>query len=120
MKGFCYLALILAFIMFYNKDPIIALTILGILVGIFLLTKLAKSKKRNSSSLGLFSFRSGGNSEDPSLHTYLTFLMLKQGFGPLNTMKSYNTKEDVKKNGKMDQIEQEEKRILRLLESEEE
>jgi hypothetical protein len=51
MKGFCYLALIIAFLAFYQSNPMIVLIILGILLGGYAYFKSKKTKKGGGSRL---------------------------------------------------------------------
>ena len=57
MKGLCYVALILVFIMFYNKNQVYCLVVVGLFIGVFLFFKSRKYKKNGNSFRTFFSGR---------------------------------------------------------------
>lgn len=83
MKAFCYLTLLLAFIMFYNKNPTIALLILGISLGLFVIFRKRKHSSSASKTSGLLSFRKHSSSLNNSETALMTFLLM-QSLNPQN------------------------------------
>ena len=118
MKAFCYLTLVLAFIMFYNKDPTVSLIILGIGIGLFLFIQTRKKSTSGAKTTGYFSFRKYPSSQNAMSDSLLTFLMLEQ----LNTGNIHNSREASNSNDErqisIDEIEQIKQEVLKLLESE--
>ncbi|MFX1470623.1 MAG: hypothetical protein ACFFB8_18405, partial [Promethearchaeota archaeon] len=55
MKGLCYIVLIIGFFLFYQQNPVYAVVIFALFVGVFIFFKSRKS----SSSGGIFRFLSG-------------------------------------------------------------
>jgi hypothetical protein len=75
MKGFCYLALIIAFLAFYQSNPIIALIILGILLGGYAYFKSKKTKKGGGSRLfGLLR----NEPSDSTSELLMSYLLIQQ------------------------------------------
>ncbi|TFF94889.1 MAG: hypothetical protein EU543_00110 [Promethearchaeota archaeon] len=118
MKAFCYLTLVLAFIMFYNKDPTISLLILAIGIGLFLFIRARKKSSSGDKTTGYFSFRKSPSNQNMMSDSLLTFLMLEQ----LNTEDIHNSQEPSNSNddsqNSIDEVEQIKQEVLKLLESE--
>jgi len=118
MKAFCYLTLVLAFIMFYNKDPTISLFILGIGIGLFLFIRARKKSSSGAKTTGYFSFRKSPTRQNAMSDSLLTFLMIEQ----LNTGNIHNSRESSNSaeegRNSIDEIEQIKQEVLKLLESE--
>jgi hypothetical protein len=74
MKGFCLIAIIVAMLMFYQKEPVYTVVIIGAGVIIYFVYKAKKSGK------GLFgAFLSGSQSQqDSRLDDLIALIMLQQ------------------------------------------
>ncbi len=73
MKGYCFLILAVAFLMYFQKEPVFTVIILAIGIVMYFFIKARKSGK------GLFSFM--GGSMDPQqdrMNDVITLLMLQQ------------------------------------------
>lgn len=118
MKAFCYLTLVLAFIMFYNKNPTISLLILGIAIGLFFFIRARKKSSAGAKTTGYFSFRKSPPNQNVMSDSLITFLMLEQlNRGDIhNSQESSISNENYQKN--IDEIEQIKQEVLKLLESE--
>jgi hypothetical protein len=74
MKGFCYIAIIVAMLMLYQKEPFYTVVIIGIGVVIYL---FYKTRKNGNGLLG--AFFSGNNShQDNRLDDLIALMMLQQ------------------------------------------
>ena len=74
MKGFCLVAVIVAMLMFYQKDPVYTLVIIG--VGLFFYL-FYKAKKSGNGLLG--TFMSGNQtSQDRNFDNLMALIMLQQ------------------------------------------
>jgi 5-bromo-4-chloroindolyl phosphate hydrolysis protein len=58
MKGMCYIVLIIAFLMFYQREPIFTIIIIGIVAGLYLFFRSRKSSSRRRRG-GFFSSITG-------------------------------------------------------------
>jgi len=116
MKGLIYLGLILLFIMFFNTNPMLALVVLGCILGVFLFMRRRKSKASGRFSSGFFGSRIGSSQHQSSFNAVLTLMMLQQ-MG-ISEEKSVPTKQDVSKEDKRrEEIERQKQVILKLLKS---
>jgi hypothetical protein len=121
IKGFCYLFLILGFLLFFNKDPVFCIIIVGGGLGLYVLFKVRK--KEGSSHGGGSGFFSRNiqpqNEQSETMKNLMMFMAMQQMFSsqPQNTipLAKRNSVEvsDEKTNGKYDKDKQE---ILQLLE----
>ena len=74
MKGFCLVAVVVAMLMFYQKDPVYTLVIIG--VGLFFYL-FYKAKKSGNGLLG--TFMSGNQtSQDRNFDNLMALIMLQQ------------------------------------------
>lgn len=73
MKGYCFLILAVAFLMYFQKEPVFTVTILAIGIGMYFFIKARKSGK------GLFSFMGGNmDPQQDRMNDIITLLMLQQ------------------------------------------
>jgi len=81
MKVFIYFALVVAFLMFYQSNPVYTIVIITIALGTYL---LYKSRKGNSgSSKGGYRFLSGKEPrQNDSTDDLITLMMIQQIFSP--------------------------------------
>ena len=81
MKGMCYLILIVAFLMFYQQEPIFTIIIIGIAAGLYLFFRSRKSSSRRRSG-GFFSAITGRTNDryERNIDDMITLMMLQQLF----------------------------------------
>ena len=81
MKGMCYLILIVAFLMFYQQEPIFTIIIIGIAAGLYLFFRSRKSSSRSRSG-GFFSAITGRTNDryERNIDDMITLMMLQQLF----------------------------------------
>jgi hypothetical protein len=81
MKGICYIILIVAFLMFYQREPIFTIIIIGMIVGVYLLFKFRKFST-NGGNRGFLSNIMGNKNrdQDRNLDDLITLMMLQQLF----------------------------------------
>ena len=99
MKGFCYIALIIGFFVFYQQNPMYAIIVIVLFVGVYLFfkTRLSGSKGRG---LGFFSRKN--TQQDSKIDDLITLMMVQQ------LMKSPSQKSD---NQVQDKKEEEDEHI---------
>ena len=74
MKGFCYIALILAFFIFYQQNPIYAIIIIVLFIVVYLFFK-----SRSTSGRSGFGFLSGKQTpRDTKIDDLITLMMIQQ------------------------------------------
>jgi hypothetical protein len=84
MKIFIYFALIVAFLMFYQNNPVFTVVIIIIALGIYLFYRSRKGNRGNSRSG--FRFLSGKEShQNDSTDDLITLMMIQQIFSPSTT-----------------------------------
>lgn len=118
MKVMCYIVLIVAFLMFYQREPIFTLVIIGIAVGVYLFFKSRKSSSRGGSR-GFFSAITGrGNDQqDRNIDDMITLMMLQQLFSNTSTFNPPQNAQNPNKNSdsKEDEIQRIKEEVLSLL-----
>ena len=87
MKCFIYLILIVAFFMFYESNPVYAVVIVIILIGLFLLYK----RKKSIGNGGGLAFRSGRNHQGSDLFNLMLMQQLINSSGNYNSPNLENT-----------------------------
>lgn len=112
-KIFCYAILVVAFLLFFQKDPFFALIILGVIFSLFLLVR----KRKHSSGNAITSFLSGKEHVQTSqLNNVVMVLALDK---LLNTSKEDDLTKNKKKSlERKKQIENMKQEIMELLERE--
>jgi hypothetical protein len=111
MKGYCYIALIIGFFVFYQKNPVYAIVIIGLLIGVYLFFKARKSDRKS----GTFGFFSGKTTQQSRrMDDLITLMMIQQLLNsPSQTTNSIVDEDESKERKKqIDKIKQE---ILELL-----
>lgn len=84
MKGMCYIILIVAFLMFYQREPVFSVVIIGIAVAVYLFFRSRRSGTRRGRS-GVFSSLLGGNQQqDRNIDDLITLMMVQQLFQESN------------------------------------
>jgi hypothetical protein len=103
MKGYCFLILAVAFLMYFQKEPVFTVIILAIGISLSLLIKAKKSGK------GIFNFLSGN--EHPSqdrMNDVITLMMLQQLFSNNSNNSSSQSQAPEKRQDKQpDSVEKE-------------
>ena len=113
MKGFCLIAIIVAMLMFYQREPFYTVIIIGVGVVIYL---VYKSKKSGKGLLG--GFFSGNQLQQDSRFDDLIALMILQQLSstnPQNNNASHQISEDARK--RRAAIDKTQKEVLDLLSS---
>jgi len=114
MKVLCYFAIIVGFMMFYQKDPILTVTIIVIGVGVYI---FFKSRKGKGGIVNAF-FSGRSNSQDSKIDDLITLIILQQMFStPSSNEISNGNKASEKNNTREEEIEKVKEEILTLLES---
>ena len=113
MKGFCLVAVIVAMLMFYQKDPVYTLVIIGI--GLFFYL-FYKARKSGNGLLGVF--MSGNQiSQDRNFDDLMALIMLQQllSNNPQGSSSSRLISEESQK--RREEIDNIQKEVLDLLDS---
>lgn len=110
MKILCYLILIIAFLMYYQENPVYTIIIIAIGIGVYL---FFKSRKGKTGVLGNFF---GGNSTESEerMNDLITFFILTQMFN--NSSHQDNDLEKKKSQKMQEEIEKKKQEVLELLE----
>ena len=111
MKGFCYIAVIIAMLMFYQREPIYTVIIIGVGVVIYF---VYKSRKGGNGIIS--SFFSGNQSNQDNRLDDLIALMMLQQLSSANSQSmgvSQQISEDARK--RREAIEKTQKETLDLL-----
>ena len=111
MKGFCIIAIIVAMLMFYQKEPLYTVIIIGVGVVIYL---VYKAKKSGNGLLGAF-FSGNQSYQDSRLDDLIALMMLQQlsSTNPQNNSASHQISEDARK--RREAIDKTQKEVLDLL-----
>ncbi|MHA1490964.1 MAG: hypothetical protein ACTSRI_15120 [Promethearchaeota archaeon] len=110
MKNFCYFALIIGFLIFYQQEPVLTLVIVAISAGSYFFFKRKKKSSKGASS-GLFF--SGKNQSSVNKFKDLLVLMVLQEFFKDDPIEERPNKNQDKKEEEIDKIKNE---VLDLLE----
>lgn len=115
MKGYCYIALIIGFFVFYQQNPMYALVMIALFVIVYL---YFKSRKAGSSG-GKFGFFSGkGNQQhDSRMDDLITLMMIQQLINSPAHDTDNHISEDSRKTREA-QIEKSRQEVLALLDEE--
>ena len=110
MKGFCYIALIIGFFIFYQQNPMYAIIIIVLFIGVYL---FFKSRKAGG---GVFAFLSGNQTQqNTKIDDLITLMMLQQLMNSNeNRVLPRNEKEQERKS----EIDKIKKEVLDLLDEE--
>lgn len=108
MKGLCYIALIIGFFIFYQQNPVYAVIIIVLFIGVYIFLK-----SRTSGGGGVLGFLSGRNPQQDSKIDDLIMLMMIQQL--MNPSERETPVMDSKKEERRDQIEKIKNEVLGLL-----
>ncbi|MFX0134605.1 MAG: hypothetical protein ACFFDN_13275 [Candidatus Hodarchaeota archaeon] len=112
MKGFCYIALIIGFFIFYQQNPVYAIIIIGLFIGVYLLFK----SRSSGSKRGAFGFLSGKQSQqDNRIDDLITLMMIQQLMNSPSQQRDNQPKDERRKDHE-EQIDKIKKEVLGLLE----
>jgi hypothetical protein len=112
MKGLCYIAMIIGFFIFYQQNPVYAVLIIVLFVGIYL---YFKSKKSFSTGKGRFGFLSGKQPpQDTQMDNLIKLMMIQQIMNSNTNGSSQKIRENEnkEKDQYLDKINQEIQEIL--------
>ena len=115
MKGFCLVAIVVAMLMFYQKEPVYTLVIIG--VGLFFYLFYKAKKIGNGKGL-LGAFMSGNQtSQDRNFDDLMALIMLQQllSNNPQGSSASMAISEESQK--RREEIDKTQKEVLDLLDS---
>ncbi len=113
MKGFCYIVLVIGFFLFLQKDPMYAIVIIGIFIGVYLFYK----SRTSSSGSGVMSFLSGRkNPQDNKIDDIITLMMVQQLLGTNHNSRSNNSTPRPTDGERIEKIEKTKQEFLRSLE----
>jgi hypothetical protein len=112
MKGYCYIALILGFFVFYQQNPMYAIIIIVLFIGVYLFFK----SRSSGSSRGVFGFFSGKNAQqDSRMDDLITLMMIQQLMN--SSLENNDNRVDYEKKKEQDQqIDKIKQEVLELLE----
>ena len=116
MKGYCYIALIIGFFIFFQQNPLYAVIIIGIILVGYLYFK----SKRSGSTGGLFGFMKGNpqqQQQNSNLDDVITLMMIQQLFNSPTTGSSDLPNLSKEENKKENHIEQTKREVLELLDN---
>jgi hypothetical protein len=113
MKGYCYIALIIGFFVFYQQNPVYAIVIIVLFVGVYLFFKSRKS----GSKAGIFGFFTSKNvHQENRMDDLITLMMIQQLLNtPPQTNDNRIDEENENRKQEIDKIKQD---VLNLLEEE--
>jgi len=113
MKGFCLVAVVVAMLMFYQKDPLYTLVIIG--VGLFFYL-FYKAKKSGNGLLGVF-MSGNQTSQDRNFDDLMALIMLQQllSNNPQDSSASREISEESQK--RREEINKIQREVLGLLDS---
>ncbi len=107
MKGLCYIVLIIGFFIFYQQNPLYAIIIIVIFLGVYIIFK-----SRSSGNSSILNFLSGRNpQQDSKIDDLITLMMLQQ---LLTSNPQHHDTRDSTEN--KDEIEKTKQEVLNLLE----
>ena len=111
MKGFCLIAVVVAMLMFYQKEPVYTIIIIGVGLILYL---YYKAKKSGKGFLGSF-FSGNQSSQERNFDDLVALMMLQQliSSNPQNNTASKQISEKSKK--RREEIEKTQKEVLDLL-----
>ena len=111
MKALCYIAIIIAFLLFYQENPVYAIIAIVVFIGAYLFIKSRTSGSR-SGVFGLFNRNQAY--QDDRMNDLITLMMLQQLMG--SSSKDNPIESNEKKEGRDQQLEKAKKEVLDLLE----
>lgn len=113
MKGFCLIAIIVAMLMFYQKEPFYTVVIIGIGVVIYF---VYKAKKSGNGLLGAF-FSGSQSQQDNRLDDLIALMMLQQLTSTSSQNNSTSQVISEKARKRYEAIDKTQKEVLDLLSS---
>lgn len=111
MKFLCYLVLIVAFMMYYQQNPVYTIVIIAIGIGLYVFFKARKNK---SGILSKFFGRDHSVADD-RMDDLITLFMLQQMFNSSSQIQNRG-QENKNKNTHKEELEKIKQEILELLE----
>jgi hypothetical protein len=117
MKGMCYIILIVAFLMFYQREPVFSIIILGMIVGLYLFFRSRRSTRRGKSKGILGSFLGGNQYQENQMDDLITLMMVQQLFQNSNKSANLDRQDKPSISEKENNIEKTKNEILDLFEN---
>ncbi|TFF90375.1 MAG: hypothetical protein EU548_03315 [Promethearchaeota archaeon] len=114
MKGMCYLVLIVAFLMFYQREPFFSIIIIGAALGLYFLFRARRVGKRGGSRGFLASLLQGTQTQDDKVGDLITLMMVQQLLQDNNKSHSINKPQKSQFSKREEEIDQTKKEILDL------
>ena len=111
MKGYCLIAIVVAMLMFYQKEPVYTIVIVGVGLTLYM---YYKAKKSGKGLLGSF-FSGPQSSQERNFDDLIVLMMLQQliSSNPQNNTASKQISKESKKH--REEIEKTQKEVLDLL-----
>ena len=111
MKGYCLIAVVIALLMFYQREPVYTVIIVGVGLGLYL---YYKAKKRGKGVFGSF-FSGPQSAQDRNFDDLIALMMLQQlvSSNPQTSTASNQISEETRK--RKEEIEKTRKEVLDLL-----
>lgn len=113
MKGFCLVAVVVGFLMFYQKEPVYTLVIIG--VGLFFYL-FYKSKKSGKGVLGIL-MSGNQTSQDRNFDDLMALIMLQQLISNNSHESSSSREISEESQNRNEEIEKAKREVLDLLDS---
>lgn len=111
MKGFCYIALIIGFFVFYQQNPMYAIIVIVLFVGVYL---FFKTRSSGSKGRGLGFFSRKNTQQDSKMDDLITLMMIQQLMNSPSQKSDNQIQDNKEKEDKhIDKIKEE---VLELLE----
>ena len=113
MKGFCLVAVVIAMLMFYQKEPVYTLVIIGVGLLVYL---FYKARKSGNGLLGVF-MSGNQTSQDRNFDDLMALIMLQQllSNNPQGSSASREISEESQK--RREEIDKTQREVLDLLNS---
>ena len=113
MKGFCLVAVVVGFLMFYQKEPVYTLIIIGVGLFFYLFYKARKSGN------GLLGVLMSGNqtSQDRNFDDLMALIMLQQLLSNNSQASSASREISEKSQNRREEIEKIQREVLDLLDN---
>lgn len=114
MKGMCYVVLIVAFLMFYQREPLFSVVIIGLAIGLYLFFRSRRSGM-STGRTGFFpSLLRGHDPNEENMDGLITLMMVQQLFQNSDSSARMKKKSHSQFSKREQHIEKTKKEILEL------
>ena len=110
----CYIILIVAFLMFYQREPVFSIIIICISVGLYLFFRSRRSGRKRGRRGILTSLMGGNRPQDTNIDDLITVMMIQQLFHEPNKSTPSNPTKENQCSKQEQEIEKAKKEILEL------